>query len=75
MSVSLKVSNSLAQLALQFCEDLKSKKIGVFQPYHFITQTEGMNNWLKLQLANHLKIAANYRFLKPNDLVAQIYHI
>ncbi|OAQ39717.1 exodeoxyribonuclease V subunit gamma [Pedobacter psychrophilus] len=75
MSVSLKVSNSLAQLALQFCEDLKSKKTGIFQPYNFITQTEGMNNWLKLQLANHLKIAANYRFLKPNDLVAQIYHI
>ncbi|MBK0384410.1 exodeoxyribonuclease V subunit gamma [Pedobacter sp. SD-b] len=75
MAVSLKVSNSLEKLAIQFCDDLKSKKIGVFQPYHFVTQTDGMNNWLKLQLANHLKIAANYRFLKPNDLVAQIYHI
>jgi exodeoxyribonuclease V gamma subunit len=39
-----------------------------------VTQTEGMNNWLKQALASHLGIAANCSFNKPNDLVSQIYY-
>ncbi|MFC5282042.1 exodeoxyribonuclease V subunit gamma [Pedobacter alpinus] len=75
MALQLKVSNSLNILAKYFCEDLKSQKISVFQPYYLVTQTDGMNNWLKMQLADNLGIAANYRFLKPNDLINQIYAV
>jgi exodeoxyribonuclease V gamma subunit len=75
MGISLKVSNSLNSLAQQFCADLKLQEISVFQPYYLVTQTEGMNNWLKLQMSSQLGIAANYRFLKPNDVVNQIYQI
>jgi exodeoxyribonuclease V gamma subunit len=32
-----------------------------------------MNNWLKLQMAQDLGITANYRFLKPNDLIFHLY--
>nr|WP_294900732.1 exodeoxyribonuclease V subunit gamma [uncultured Pedobacter sp.] len=73
MALRLQVSNSLSILAKYFCNDLQAQDISVFQPYYLVTQTEGMNNWLRLQLAENLGIAANYKFLKPNDLVNQIY--
>lgn len=73
MALRLQVSNSLSILATCFCKDLKQQNTSVFKPYYLVTQTEGMNNWLRLQLAENLGIAANYKFLKPNDLVNQIY--
>ncbi len=75
MALHLKVSNSLAKLTKQLCFDLQAQCESVFQPNLLVTQTEGMNSWLKQQLASRLGIAANYRFLKPNDLVQQIYKV
>ncbi|HEX7367278.1 MAG TPA: exodeoxyribonuclease V subunit gamma [Pelobium sp.] len=75
MALRLQVSNSLSILSKYLCRDLQAQEISVFQPYYLVTQTEGMNNWLRLQLAENLGIAANYKFLKPNDLVNQIYAI
>ncbi len=34
-----------------------------------------MNNWLKLQIAHRLGITANGRFLKPNELIHQLYYL
>ncbi|HVI46720.1 MAG TPA: exodeoxyribonuclease V subunit gamma [Chitinophaga sp.] len=73
MSLYLKVSNSLNSLAAGLSEDLEQAGNGVFQSHYIVTQTEGMNNWLKLQLAHRLGIAANCRFMKPNDLLYHIY--
>ncbi|MGI8636189.1 MAG: exodeoxyribonuclease V subunit gamma, partial [Segetibacter sp.] len=39
-----------------------------------VTQTEGMNNWLKIKIAGNLGVVANCKFLKPNDLVNDIYY-
>ncbi len=75
MALYLQVSNSLSQLAKQLYADLKSQQNMVFQPYYIVTQTEGMNNWLKLQLAGYMGIAANYRFMKPNDIIYEIYRL
>ena len=75
MALFLKVSNSLDSLSSGLAADLQSAGNGVFQPHYIITQTEGMNNWLKLRLANHLGITANCRFLKPNDLLYLLYVI
>ncbi|WP_207535726.1 exodeoxyribonuclease V subunit gamma [Desertivirga arenae] len=75
MSLQLKVSNSLANLAKELCSDLKNTTRSVFHTDYVITQTEGMNSWLKMQMADHLGIAANYQFLKPNDLIHQAYRI
>ena len=75
MALHLQVSNSLTQLANRLCGDLKSKNIPVFQAHHIVTQTEGMNNWLKFQLSENLGIAANCRFLKPNDLIHDVYSL
>ncbi|RKD14512.1 exodeoxyribonuclease V subunit gamma [Pelobium manganitolerans] len=75
MSSQIQASNSLNILAEALCADLRHRHISVFRPHYIVTQTEGMNNWLRMQMAQNLGIAANYRFLKPNDLVNQLYAI
>jgi exodeoxyribonuclease V gamma subunit len=75
MALYLKVSNSLEILSLELAQTLKASHSRVFEQHLIVTQTEGMNNWLKLQLAEYLGIAANCRFLKPNDLIHQIYFL
>lgn len=73
MALLLKVSNSLETLAEAFSAGLADAPGGVFRPEYIVTQTEGMNNWLKLQVAAGLGIAANLRFLKPNNILFQVY--
>ena len=73
MPVQLYVSNSLKPLAGRIASDLKQDSDDVFRKQFVVTQTEGMNHWLRLQIAEHLGIAANCRFIKPNDIVSQIY--
>lgn len=75
MPLYLKASSSLEKLAQQLGENLSRQEQNVFDPFYIITQTEGMNNWLKMQLAEQLGIAANCRFLKPNDLIHQLYYL
>jgi exodeoxyribonuclease V gamma subunit len=69
----LEVSNSLNHLAAQLSFEISLQVKSVFQPVYIITQTEGMNSWLKLQIADNIGIAANIQFLKPNDLINKIY--
>lgn len=74
MNLKINGSNSLEQLALQLSKDLKRQHNHVFQPQYIVTQTLGMNNWLKIKMAENLGIVANCKFLKPNDLVNEIYY-
>ena len=62
MAFKLQVSNSLKILADQVCTDLKLPQYSVFQPNYIVTQTEGMNNWLKLQIAENIGIAPGPMF-------------
>lgn len=72
MSIQLKISNSIQSLSDGLCEELKYSQ-RVFQPIYIVTQTEGMNNWLKQQIADKLGIAANIQFLKPNDFIHLVF--
>ena len=74
MSLQINGSNSLEQLAIQLSKDLQRQGNHVFQPQYIVTQTQGMNNWLKIKIAGNLGIVANCKFLKPNDLVNEIYY-
>src|SRR3954468_16403564 len=74
MGLQINGSNSLEQLAIQLSADLRMQQNHVFQPQYIVTQTQGMNNWLKIKIADQLGIVANCRFLKPNDLVGEIYY-
>lgn len=73
MSIKLSVSNSLDSLVNDLGENLKSSRGNVFAPHYIITQTDGMNVWLKHKLAVHLGIVANIDFKKPNDLIFRLY--
>jgi exodeoxyribonuclease V gamma subunit len=73
MALNLNVSNSLSQLAIKLSDDLQQQRGDVFQPQYIVTQTEGMNNWLKLQIATNNGIAANCVFLTPNDVILRAY--
>ena len=72
MSIFLNVSNSLQPLSLQLASALKNTSDNPFTPQWVITQTEGMNSWLKQQLAIENGIAAHIKFSKPNDIIATL---
>jgi exodeoxyribonuclease V gamma subunit len=72
MGLSFFVSNDLYALSDQLADVLRKQKQGVFVRHQLVTQTEGMNNWLKVRLASKLGIVANVNFPKPNDVVMTI---
>ncbi len=75
MGLFLKVSNSIHCLAKDLAKDALINQGDVFNTLYIATQTKGMNNWLKLELANEMGIMANYKFIKPNDVISQIYYL
>ncbi len=75
MPVTLQVSSSLRTLAQRFTRDLSSRPRGVFEPDYVVTQTEGMNNFLRLQIAHHAGITANCKFLGPNEIIQQAFRL
>lgn len=75
MGLELNVSNSLPQLVDELTKNLRKPLPTIFHPHYVVTQTEGMNNWLKIEIADRLGITANLLFLKPNDLITHIYYL
>ncbi|MES2890743.1 MAG: exodeoxyribonuclease V subunit gamma [Bacteroidota bacterium] len=75
MALQLKVSNSLDQLAAALCNDLQQQQLDPFQPVYIITQTDGMTTWLKYKIAGEIGIAANYRYLKSQDIIGQVFYL
>src|SRR5690606_3427347 len=75
MGLQLNASNPLFQLVEHLSNNLRKPLAKVFQPHYIVTQTKGMNNWLKVQLADRLGIVANSQFFKPNDIVNHLYHL
>lgn len=47
----------------------------IFTPIFIVTQTDGMQSWLKMQIAEKTGIAANLVFLKPNELINKLYQV
>ena len=73
MSIELYSSNSLEALADQLSDNLNGDRYGVFAKPFIVTQTEGINSWLKIELAEKLGIVSNVAFISPTDLVAQVF--
>jgi exodeoxyribonuclease V gamma subunit len=71
----LKVSNTLDTLAKHMGSLLRKEQGNVFNPHYIVTQTQGMNIWLRQQLAEELGIAANIDFRKPNELLVKVYQM
>ena len=73
MALKLFVSNALSALSSRLCESLKNRKYAVFQPFTIVTQTEGMSNWLTLEIAKKNGIAAHIQYKKPGAIIQQVY--
>ncbi|MFZ9207778.1 MAG: exodeoxyribonuclease V subunit gamma [Sediminibacterium sp.] len=73
MSINLNVSNSLQPLSHLLAHELKATAQDPFVKQWIVTQTEGMNSWLKQTIAKQNGIAANINFCKPNDIITEIY--
>lgn len=74
MALHLNISNVLSQLAVRMSLVLRQQQFNVFLPQYIVTQTEGMNSWLKLQIADQNGIAANYLFVSPNEIIQKVYY-
>ncbi len=75
MALFFNVSADLEKLSERLAGSIRAAGNGVFDPHYIVTQTDGMNNWLRMQLAAHLGIAANIRFQRPNDLINLLYFL
>ena len=73
MSINLNVSNSLQPMSHLLANELKATAQDPFVKQWIVTQTEGMNSWLKQTIAKQNGIAANINFCKPNDIISEIY--
>ena len=72
MSIHLSVSNDLNILASRLTSGLGTRQRDPFRSEWVVTQTAGMNDWLKQRFAHDLGIAANIRFCTPDDVVSQL---
>jgi exodeoxyribonuclease V gamma subunit len=73
MGINLNISNSLQPLSKLLASDLIKTVNDPFVKQWIVTQTEGMNSWLKQNIAKQNGIAANINFCKPNDIISEIY--
>jgi exodeoxyribonuclease V gamma subunit len=62
-------------LAEQLVDCLKDTKGGtsIFEAQSILVQSPGMAQWLKIQIAEHLGIAANIDFPLPSSFIWQLY--
>lgn len=74
MSIQLRVAASLDTLSEELIDDLKNEKTGVFDKQWIVTQTDGINNWLRHQLAIKAGVATNLEFKKVNDILKLLYY-
>ena len=76
MGLRLNVSHSLGALSVSLAKDLKARQQHhVFLRHTIVTQTQGMNSWLKIRMADQLGITAGCDFLKPNELIQQLFQV
>lgn len=73
MPLRFYTSNQLNSLLHQLQEEMQNNVPDVLEPYYIVSQTEGMNIWLKHNLARYFGVAANIRFSKPNDILFIVY--
>lgn len=66
-------SNNLDILRDKLAENINSSKIPLFSPCTIITQSQGMDAWLKKELALRKGIFANFRFENQDGLFSALY--
>ena len=75
MALKIFISTSIEQLLSSLTDQLPEDNQSVFVPHRIVTQTNGMDNWLKFRLADKLGIAANIKYLRPTNIVSQLFYL
>ncbi|MCC7148324.1 MAG: exodeoxyribonuclease V subunit gamma [Saprospiraceae bacterium] len=75
MGIHIPISNDITKLADTMIEDIGLYRFDVFQPVYIVTQTKGMNSWLKYRMSEQHGVAANLMFLTPEEIVYEVYKI
>ena len=66
--------NRLEILSQVLSEILKTPVSSPLDPEIFIVQSQGMSRWLSMEIARHLGISANLKFLYPNEFVQFVFN-
>ncbi len=74
MAIQLRLGSSLDLLSKELIADLATDKPGVFDKQWVVTPTDGINNWLRQELAVRTGIAANLQFTRMNDILQLLYY-
>ncbi|MFM7709975.1 MAG: exodeoxyribonuclease V subunit gamma [Ferruginibacter sp.] len=77
MALSLHASNDLGNLSGLLIRQLREETSarGVFFAPILVTQTAGIHQWLRIQMAEQHGIAANIRQMGPNELIGFLYSV
>ncbi len=67
------IAKDIIRLMDQLDNHLSNQSLGVFDEQIFVTQTEGINNWLAIQLAERQGIFAHSKFLSPTHFVNDVF--
>jgi len=66
-------SNSQEIMAAQLAAIIQSTPQSPLQPRRIIIQSDGMANWLKNKIADHLGAASNLKFIMPSNFFWDLY--
>lgn len=73
MSIQLYIADNLGPLGNKLAADLTADNPGVFRGQQVVTQTEGVNNWLRIRFCEVNGINANTRFCRSQDIISEIH--
>lgn len=68
MAFNVYTSSDINLLAKKLAQNIHEAK-NIFIPDYVVTSNTGLNNWVKIQLADQNNIAANLRFVKNDDII------
>ena len=63
----------LADSLISCLQETAGQGVSVFDPDQILVQSPGMSQWLKIQIAEKLGIAANIDFPLPSSFIWQLY--
>ena len=61
--------NRLETLSIILADTLKASPLPPLQQDLFVVQSNGMERWVSMEIAKHLGVSANNRFLYPNTFI------
>ncbi|MDB4835281.1 exodeoxyribonuclease V subunit gamma [Cyclobacteriaceae bacterium] len=75
MSLQLFISHQTEELSDKLAHNLNNTTKSIFQKEVLVTQTDGINKWLSINIAEKNGVFSQFSFTKPNSFINQIYRL